>query len=103
MTKQDLLLWVAVSAEAWKLRTNARDPLHPNVSIVAVAPWRESGGGRRGKGARAPVRAEQRDRALNEDVAHADACDAGLLAYDGDVGLNEREVGAAYHALHAVR
>ena len=36
-------------------------------------------------------------------LLNADACAAGLLAYDGDVGLNEREVGAAYHALHAVR
>ena len=54
-------------------------------------------------GARARLRAEQRDRALNEDVAHADACDASLLAYDGDMHLNERDMGAAYHALHTVR
>ena len=54
-------------------------------------------------GAQAQLRAEQRDRALTEDVAHADACDASLLANDGAVELNERDMGAAYHALHTVR
>ena len=50
------------------------------------------------EGARAQLRAAQRDRALYEDVAHADACDASLLANDGDVELKERVW--ALHTVH---